>query len=55
MTTATDEVSALDALSKLYKQLPFEYLLVGHCLIVASWFPNLKNRFLLSYWVRTLL
>lgn len=55
MATAIEDVSALDALSKVYQKIPVEYLLVGHCLIVASWFPYLKDRFMLSYWVRATL
>ena len=50
-----DEPSLLTDLADFYDALPFEYLLVGHCLLVASWFPKLKDRFLLSYWVRSLL
>ena len=44
----------LQTLADFYDDLPFEYILVGHCLIVASWFPRLKDRYLLSYWVRCL-
>ena len=47
-----DEPSLLTDLADFYEALPFDYLLVGHCLLVASWFPKLKDRFLLSYWVR---
>jgi hypothetical protein len=43
--------SALSELGRLFDSVPFEYLLIGHCLIVASWFPQLKDKFLLSYWV----
>ena len=42
----------LQVLADFYEDLPFEYVLIGHCLIVASWFPQLKDRYLLSYWVR---
>ena len=45
------EGSLLFDLGKLYESIPFEYLLIGHCLLVASWFPKLKDRYLLSYWV----
>lgn len=45
------ESSLLVDLGKFYESIPFEYLLVGHCLLVASWFPKLKDRYLLSYWV----
>lgn len=46
-----DSNSALADLGHLIESLPFEYLLIGHCLIVASWFPKLKDRYLLSFWV----
>ncbi len=46
-----DSNSALADLGRLIESLPFEYLLIGHCLIVASWFPKLKDRYLLSFWV----
>ena len=45
------ESSLLSDLGTFYESIPFEYLLVGHCLLVASWFPKLKDRYLLSYWV----
>ena len=35
----------------LWDSLPFELLLVGHCVLVASWFIKLRDRFLFSYWV----
>ena len=44
--------SPLADLNWAISQVPLEYLLWGHCLLVASWFPHLKDRFLLSYWVR---
>ena len=43
----------LHTLAEFYESLPFDYILVGHCLIVASWFPRLRDRYLLSYWVRS--
>ena len=43
----------LSDLGSFYESIPFEYLLIGHCLLVASWFPKLKDKFLLSYWVRS--
>ncbi|EIE21233.1 hypothetical protein COCSUDRAFT_30355 [Coccomyxa subellipsoidea C-169] len=46
--------SPLADLGDIYNSLPFEYLLIGHCLIVASWFPKLKDRYLLSYWIGAL-
>ncbi|BDA51041.1 probable trimeric intracellular cation channel type B [Coccomyxa sp. Obi] len=49
-----DSKSALADLGHLIESLPFEYLLIGHCLIVASWFPKLKDRYLLSFWVGAL-
>ncbi|KAK9901979.1 hypothetical protein WJX75_000130 [Coccomyxa subellipsoidea] len=49
-----DSKSPLADIGKFYESLPFEYLLIGHCLIVASWFPKLKDRYLLSYWVGAL-
>ncbi len=45
----------LHTLAEFYESLPFDYILVGHCLIVASWFPRLRDRYLLSYWVRSAL
>ena len=45
------ETSLLSDLGSFYESIPVEYLLIGHCLLVASWFPKLKDRFLLSYWV----
>ena len=50
-----NDSSLLSDLGSFYESIPFEYLLIGHCLLVASWFPKLKDRFLLSYWVRQLL
>ena len=47
-----DDSSLLSDLGSFYESIPFEYLLIGHCMLVASWFPKLKDRFLLSYWVR---
>jgi hypothetical protein len=47
-----EDTTLLADLAEFYDALPFEYLLIGHCLLVASWFPKLKDRFLLSYWVR---
>ena len=46
------ESTLLSDLGSFYESIPFEYLLIGHCLLVASWFPKLKDKFLLSYWVR---
>ncbi|KAK9806453.1 hypothetical protein WJX73_009380 [Symbiochloris irregularis] len=43
--------SVLLAVTQQLKDIPFEYLFVPHCIIVASWFPQLRNRFLFSYWV----
>lgn len=48
----TKDSSLLSDFGSFYESIPFEYLLIGHCLLVASWFPKLKDRFLLSYWVR---
>ena len=43
--------SALTHLADLWDALPFELLLCGHCILVASWFLKLRDRFLFSYWV----
>ena len=48
------ETSLLSDLGSFYESIPFEYLLIGHCLLVASWFPKLKDRYILSYWVSSL-
>jgi hypothetical protein len=45
----------LGELGNLYSVLPVEALLVGHCLCVASWFPQLRKNFLLSWWVSVLI
>lgn len=44
--------SVLADLAAAYTALPAEWLLIGHCLLVSSWFRSYKDRFLLCYWVR---
>ncbi|KAK9804406.1 hypothetical protein WJX72_011360 [[Myrmecia] bisecta] len=46
-----DVLGVFNQLAGFYDSLPFEWLLVGHCLLVSSWFTRLKDRFLLCYWV----
>ena len=43
--------STLSDLATAYKSLPVEGLLIGHCLLVASWYRGFRDRFLLCYWV----
>lgn len=42
----------LRSASDVYKTADARILLVGHCLLVSSWFRDpWRNRFLLCYWV----
>ena len=42
----------LTSASDVYKTADVKILLVGHCLLVSSWFRDpWRNRFLLCYWV----
>lgn len=41
----------LDELASVYATIPFDVLLIGHSLCVAAMFRNLRDRYLLSYWV----
>lgn len=45
--------SALSALADVYDMVPFYIKLIGHCLVVSSWFrqPFLREKYMLSYWV----
>ena len=45
--------STLSDLATAYKSLPAEGLLIGHCLLVSSWYRGFRDRFLLCYWVST--
>ena len=47
------EPSFLSSISEQLDGIPFTTLLWPHCLLVTSWFPHLRDRFLLSYWVST--
>jgi hypothetical protein len=40
----------LQDLGALYSSIPFLWKLIGHCLIVASWFRSHRDKFLLNYW-----
>lgn len=40
----------LQDLAVLYNSVPFLWKLIGHCLIVASWFRSHRDKFLLNYW-----
>ncbi len=42
----------LSELAGAYKAVPNEWLLLGHCLLVSSWYRSFKDRYLLCYWVR---
>lgn len=45
--------TTLTALADVYALVPFYIKLIGHCLVVSSWFrqPFLRERYMLSYWV----
>lgn len=42
----------LSQVYEAYSLIPVWALLAAHCLCVASMFRQLRDRFLLSYWVR---
>ncbi|KAL3159054.1 hypothetical protein ABBQ32_011052 [Trebouxia sp. C0010 RCD-2024] len=43
--------SLLSDLAAAYTSLPSESLLVGHCLLVSSWYRGFRERYLLCYWI----
>ena len=44
--------SVLSDLAEAYTSLPTDWLLIGHCLLVSSWYRGFRDRYLLCYWVR---
>ncbi len=45
----------LAALGGWFESLPFETLLIGHCLQISSMVLPMRGKYLLSYWVSSLL
>ena len=44
--------NGLAALGGWFEALPFESLLIGHCLQISSMIQPMREKYLLSYWVR---
>lgn len=44
--------SMLEAIHEVYSGIPLTVSLPFHCIFVASLFEQLRNRWLLSFWVR---
>lgn len=51
MDVLSEAQHVLNQGAQLLASLPFRWVLLGHCLFVASLFRGYRDRYLLCYWV----